>query len=169
MNVVDVGQKITSLSFLNGDLSIMIGDSSGLVSQWSLVKDTFNKPAFQRIRAFKVSDKPVISINTEQRRKGFLTVDIDGGMGIYHSTAERELIKEKISDGAPLSTILSPRANALLLQSNDGKIHFWKVDNEHPEVSIKSMWKKCGTKVMRNPLIFGNLLRQVMILNRNTV
>ncbi|MCX7074747.1 MAG: ABC transporter permease subunit [Methylococcales bacterium] len=142
LNVVDVGQKITSLSFLNGDLSIMIGDSSGLVSQWSLVKDTFNKPAFQRIRAFKVSDKPVISINTEQRRKGFLTVDIDGGMGIYHSTAERELIKEKISDGAPLSTILSPRANALLLQSNDGKIHFWKVDNEHPEVSIKSMWKK---------------------------
>ena len=142
LNVVDVGQKITSLSFLNGDLSIMIGDSSGLVSQWSLVKNTFNKPAFQRIRAFKVSDKPVISINTEQRRKGFLTVDIDGGMGIYHSTAERELIKEKISDGAPLSTILSPRANALLLQSNDGKIHFWKVDNEHPEVSIKSMWKK---------------------------
>lgn len=142
LNVVDVGQKITSLSFLNGDLSIMIGDSSGLVSQWSLVKDTFNKPAFQRIRAFKVSDKPVISINTEQRRKGFLTVDIDGGMGIYHSTAERELIKEKISVGAPLSTILSPRANALLLQSNDGKIHFWKVDNEHPEVSIKSMWKK---------------------------
>ncbi len=142
LNVVEAGQKITSLSFLTGDLSLMIGDSSGLVSQWSLVKDALNKPAFQRIRAFKVSDKPVIAINTEQRRKGFLTVDAAGEMGIYHSTAERELIKEKISDSAPLSTILSPRANALLLQSNDRKIHFWKVDNEHPEVSIKSMWQK---------------------------
>lgn len=142
LNVVEAGQKITSLSFLNGDLSLMVGDSSGLVSQWSLVKDALNKPAMQRIRSFKVSEKPVIAINTEQRRKGFVTVDAAGEMGIYHSTAERELIKEKISADAPLSTILSPRANALLFQNADGKIHFWKVDNEHPEVSIKSMWEK---------------------------
>jgi phosphate transport system permease protein len=142
LNVVEAGQKITSLTFLNGDLSILIGDSSGLVSQWSLVKDALNKPAFQRIRAFKVSDKPVIEIDAEQRRKGFVTVDADGQMGIYHSTAERELIKEKISTAAPLTTILSPRANALLFENADGKIHFWKVDNEHPEVSFKSMWQK---------------------------
>ncbi len=142
LNVVEAGQKITSLTFLNGDLSIMIGDSSGLVAQWSLVKDALNKPAFQRIRAFKVSDKAVIAINAEQRCKGFVTVDADGKMGIYHSTAERELIKEKISTAAPLATILSPRANALLFENADGKIHFWKVDNEHPEVSIKSMWQK---------------------------
>ena len=142
LNVVEAGQKITSLSFLNGDLSLMIGDSSGLVSQWSLVKDALNKPAMQRVRSFKVSEKPVIAIDTEQRRKGFVTVDAAGEMGIYHSTAERELIKEKISADAPLSTILSPRANALLFQNTDGKIHFWKVDNEHPEVSIKSMWQK---------------------------
>ena len=142
LNVVEAGQKITSLSFLNGDLSLMVGDSSGLVSQWSLVKDALNKPAMQRIRSFKVSEKPVIAINTEQRRKGFVTVDSVGGMGIYHSTAERELIKEPIGNAAPVSVILSPRANALVFQNNDGKIHFWKVDNEHPEVSIKSMWQK---------------------------
>ncbi len=142
LNVVEAGQKITSLSFLNGDLSLMIGDSSGLVSQWSLVKDALNKPAMQRVRAFKVSEKPVIAINTEQRRKGFVTVDAAGGMGIYHSTAERELIKESIGMVAPVAVILSPRANALVFQNNDGKIHFWKVDNEHPEVSVKSMWEK---------------------------
>ena len=142
LNVVEAGQKITSLSFLNGDLSLMVGDSSGLVSQWSLVKDALNKPAMQRIRSFKVSEKPVIAINTEQRRKGFVTVDATGGMGIYHSTAERELIKEPIGNEAPVAVILSPRANALVFQNNDGKIHFWKVDNEHPEVSLKSMWQK---------------------------
>lgn len=142
LNVVETGQKITSLTFLNGDLSILIGDSSGLVAQWSLVKDALGKPAFERIRAFKVSDKPVIEIDAEQRRKGFVAVDAAGEMGIYHSTAERELIKEKISSSAPIKTILSPRANALLFQNADGKIHFWKVDNEHPEVSIKSMWQK---------------------------
>ena len=142
LNVVDAGQKITSVTFLNGDLSLMIGDSSGLVSQWSIAKDELNRPAMQKIRAFKVSDKAVIAINSEQRRKGFMTTDADGIIGIYHSTAEREMIKERVSDAVPAAAILSPRANALLVQSSDGKIHFWHVDNEHPEVSIKSLWQK---------------------------
>jgi len=141
-NVVEAGQKITSITFLNGDLSLMIGDTTGLVSQWSMVKDSMNRPAMQKIRTFKVSDKSVVAINAEQRRKGFMTIDADGVMGIYHSTSEREMIKERVSD-APLSAaVLSPRANALLVQSEDGKMHFWHVENEHPEVSIKSLWQE---------------------------
>lgn len=141
-NVVDAGQKITSVAFLNGDLSLMIGDSSGLVSQWSMVKDSSNRPAMQKIRSFKVSDKAVVAINSEQRRKGFMTTDADGIVGIYHSTAEREMIKERVSNALPTAAVLSPRANALLMQSADGKMHFWHIDNEHPEVSIKSLWQK---------------------------
>jgi phosphate transport system permease protein len=141
-NVVDAGQKITSVAFLNGDISLMIGDSSGLVSQWSMVKDNLNRPAMQKIRSFKVSDKAVVAINSEQRRKGFMTTDADGVMGIYHSTAEREMIKERVSAALPNAAVLSPRANALLMQSADGKMHFWHIDNEHPEVSIKSLWQK---------------------------
>ena len=141
-NVVDAGQKVTSVAFLNGDLSLMIGDSSGLVSQWSMVKDKLNRHAMQKIRSFKVSDKAIVAINAEQRRKGFMTTDADGMVGIYHSTAEREMIKERASDALPSAAVLSPRANALLVQSVDGKMHFWKVDNEHPEVSIKSLWQE---------------------------
>ena len=141
-NVVDSGQKITGSAFLNGDLSLLIGDSSGLVSQWSLVKDALNHPVMEKIRAFKVSDKAIVEINSEQRRKGFVTMDSDGMMGIYHSTAERQLIKEKITSSTPEDAALSPRANALLMQSGDGIMHFWHIDNEHPEVSIKSLWQK---------------------------
>jgi phosphate transport system permease protein len=141
-NVVDAGQKITSVAFLNGDISLMIGDSSGLVSQWSMVKDNLNRPAMQKIRSFKVSDKAVVAINSEQRRKGFMTTDADGVVGIYHTTAEREMITERVSDALPSAAVLSPRANAMLVQSADGKMHFWRIDNEHPEVSIKSLWQK---------------------------
>lgn len=141
-NIIEAGKKITSIAFLNGDLSLMIGDSTGWVSQWSMVKDALNRPAMQKIRMFKVSDRPVIAINSEQRRKGFMTVDADGYVGIYHSTAERELIKERIGDSLPTTAVLSPRANALLMQSEDGKMHFWHVENEHPEVSLKSLWQE---------------------------
>jgi len=141
-NIVEAGQKITSVAFLNGDLSLMIGDSSGLVSQWSKVRDKLNRFSMQKIRAFKVSDKAVVSINPEQRRKGFLTVDADGTLGIYHSTSEREMIKESIADSRPVAAAISPRANALLVQTEDGKINYWKVDNEHPEVSLRSLWQE---------------------------
>ncbi len=141
-NVVDAGQKITSVAFLNGDLSLMIGDSSGLVSQWSKVRDKLNRFSMQKIRVFKVSDKAVVSINPEQRRKGFLTVDADGTLGIYHSTSEREMIKEHVADSRPVAAAISPRANTVLIQSGDGKISDWKVDNEHPEVSLGSLWRE---------------------------
>ena len=141
-NIIQAGQNITSVAFLNGDLSLMIGDSSGLVSQWSKVRDKLNHFDMQKIRAFKVSGKAVISINPEQRRKGFMTVDADGTLGVYHSTSEREMIKETVADSQPVAAAISPRANVVLVESDDGKISFWKVDNEHPEVSLGSLWKE---------------------------
>lgn len=140
-NVVGAGQKITSMAFLNGDLSLMMGDSTGLVSQWSMVRDSSNHSSMQKIRVFKVSDKAIVALKSEQRRKGFLTVDAAGNIGIYHSTAEKELIKEHVADSLT-NVAMSPRANALLMQSPDGKIYFWAVENEHPEVSLKALWQK---------------------------
>ncbi|PPD50779.1 MAG: phosphate ABC transporter permease [Methylobacter sp.] len=141
-NVVTAGQRITSVSFLNGDLSLLIGDSSGQVSQWSMIRDKLNHRTMEKIRVFKVSDKAVVAINAEQRRKGFMAIDADGVLGIYHSTAERQLIKQQIGQAQPVAAVLSPRANGLLVELTDGQMHFWRVDNEHPEVSIKSLWQE---------------------------
>jgi phosphate transport system permease protein len=140
--VVESGLKITSKAFLNGDLSLLIGDSSGWVSQWSIVRDSLNHLALQKIRAFKVSDKAIVGIQSEQRRKGFMAIDADGLMGIYHSTAERELVKERIGEAAPAAAALAPRANAMLMEAQDGKIHRWNLNNPHPEVSFKSLWQR---------------------------
>ncbi len=141
-NVIEAGQTVTSLAFLNGDLSLLVGDSSGKVSQWTQVKNELKQLAFKKIRAFQVSDKAVVAIEAEQRRKGFMTVDEDGYVGLFNSTAERELIKERVSQSSPLAALLSPRSNRLLLETKDGKIHVWDIRNEHPEVSIKSLWQK---------------------------
>jgi phosphate transport system permease protein len=140
--VVAAGQKITSITFLNGDLSLLIGDSSGLVAQWSTVRDALNRSMLQKIRVFKVSGSSVLKLNTEQRRKGFMTMDADGNMGIYHSTAERELIKARVIESSPVAATLSPRANALLVQADTGSVHFWHVDNEYPEVSMQALWQE---------------------------
>jgi phosphate transport system permease protein len=142
LTVMESGAEITSFEFLNGDVSLLIGDSKGDMAQWSLVKDKQGQATLQKYRSFKVSDKAVITINPEQRRKGMLAADSDGTIGIYHSTAERELIKEQVQGGKPVATTLSPRADALLIQTVDGQINHWDVDNEHPEISVTALWKK---------------------------
>ena len=141
-NVVEAGKKITSLTFLNGDLSLLVGDSTGLVSQWTQVKNELKQLTFKKIRSFKVSNEAIVSIESEQRSKGFMTVDASGYVGVYHSTAERELIKERVSTSPPVAAMLSPRANRMLLETADGKMHVWPIENEHPEVSIKSLWQQ---------------------------
>ncbi|MCQ8104036.1 ABC transporter permease subunit [Methylomonas sp. SURF-2] len=142
INVMQQGGEITSMEFLNGDISLLIGDSRGGLAQWTIVRDKQNHYSVRKLRGFKVSDAPIVTINPEQRRKGLLAVDANGTMGIYNTTAEREVIREKVVDAKPLAVTLSPRANAFLLQSENGKIEHWQVENPHPEVSWSSLWQK---------------------------
>ena len=142
LNVISQGVQISSMEFLNGDISVLIGDSTGLLSQWTIVRDKQNHYSVQKLRSFKVSDAPLVTINPEQRRKGMLVADTQGVIGIYNATSEREAIKEKALDSKPVAVTLSPRANAMLLETEDGKINYWTVENEHPEVSWSSLWEK---------------------------
>ena len=142
VNMVTAGEKITASTFLNGDSSLLIGDSTGLVSQWTMVRDELKRPAIQKIRAFKVSEKAIAAINPEPRRKGFAAIDADGMMGVYHTTSEREVLREQVTKALPIAAALSPRANALLVEASDKNIYFWKLDNKHPEVSVKSLWQE---------------------------
>lgn len=142
LDVIDSGTKITTSTFLNGDSSLLIGDSKGQVSQWTMVRDELKRPAMKKIRDFKVSEKAVVAINPEPRRKGFAALDADGMLGIYYTTSEREVIKEQVAKSLPVSAALSPRATALLVETSDGQIDAWKVDNKHPEVSIRSLWQQ---------------------------
>jgi len=142
LNVVAEGAKITVSTFLNGDSSLLIGDSTGLVSQWTMIRDELKRPAMQKLRSFKVSDKAIAAINPEPRRKGFAAIDTDGMMGIYHTTSEREVLKEQVTKTLPLAAALSPRANSLLVEASDNNIYAWTIDNKHPEVSIKSLWQE---------------------------
>lgn len=140
--VIPAGQKITSLTFLNGDISLLVGDSSGTIAQWTQVKNDLNQSTFNNIRSFKVSDQPVVAIESEQRRKGFMAVDAKGVVKLFNSTSERQLADSQIGSTAPVSATLSPRANRLMVESGDAKMHTWLIDNEHPEVSFKSIWQK---------------------------
>jgi phosphate transport system permease protein len=142
VKAVEDGVQITALEFLAGGISILIGDSSGQVAQWFPVRDEDNNYTLQKIRSFNKQTSAITAIAPEFSRKGFVAIDESGEMGIYHTTAHRTVLLKQIDDHALNAIALSPRANAALVENDNGELQFWHVDNEHPEISFKSIWGK---------------------------
>ncbi len=142
VKAVEGDAHITALEFLAGGISILIGDSSGQIAQWFPVRDEDNNYTLQKIRSFNKQKSPITAIAPEFSRKGFVAIDESGEMGIYHTTAHRTVLLKQIDDHSLNAITLSPRANAALVENDNGELQFWHVDNEHPEISFQSIWGK---------------------------
>lgn len=132
--------EVSNVTSLLGGISLMIGDSSGAIQQWFMVRNEDGSAQLKPIRSFQLADSPIVQILPEERRKGFFALDAKGNLGIFHSTAHRTLLTESVADGQAMLA-LSPRANRLLVES-DGKLQRLLVDNPHPEISWSSLWGK---------------------------
>ncbi len=132
--------RVTTITPLLGGVSLMVGDSRGGISQWFMVRNADGIARLTRIRDFQLGNSPVQRILAEERRKGFVAVDASGQVGLFHSTAHRTLLVEKLGTDVQAAA-LSPRANRLLLEEQ-GQFKRFIIDNPHPEVSWSALWNK---------------------------
>lgn len=133
-------RQVSVVHPLLGGVSLMVGDSKGGIGQWFMVRDEHGVAKLTLIRSFQLADNPVQQILPEERRKGFIGVDSTGQVGLFHSTAHRTLLVEKLGN-AVQAAALSPRADVLLLEEG-GQLKAFEVHNPHPEVSWSALWNK---------------------------
>ena len=132
---------ITAMALLSGGSSVLLGDSNGVVSQWFEVA-TENGRQFKQVRTFKVSENEAVrQIHTEQFRKSFYTVTESGEMGTFYTTSEADLWRGNLTGNIPESFVISPRADGLLMFSNN-QFQLFSVENEHPEVTWQALWQE---------------------------
>ncbi|MDZ5603091.1 ABC transporter permease subunit [Pseudomonas sp. RP23018S] len=136
----DGNAEITASGQLVGGISLIFGDSKGGLSQWFMARDPDGEQRLKLIRSFQLGKAPVVQIDAEERRKGFIALDRDGMLGVFHSTAHRTLLVEPAADGAGVLA-LSPRANRILIEEG-GKLLPLTLRNPHPEVSFSALWGK---------------------------
>ncbi|MCJ0972080.1 ABC transporter permease subunit [Pseudomonas sp. PS1] len=132
--------EITTVAPLLGGISLMVGNSTGGIGQWFMVRGAEGQSELKRVRSFQLGEQPIVQIIPEERRKGFLALDSAGELGIFHSTAHRTLLTEQVAKGAAMAA-LSPRATRLLVES-DGQLQRFVIDNPHPEISWSALWGK---------------------------
>lgn len=142
IKAVPSGIEITSLEFLTGGISILVGRSDGQIDQWFPVRDDNNNYTLHNVRSFNDQTSPIVVIAPEQARKGFIALDQSGTLGVYHSTAHRTLLVEPLVKAEDVLLAISPRANGIITMTKSGQTKLTYIDNEHPEVSWHSLWEK---------------------------
>lgn len=142
VKAVPTGVSVTSFEFLTGGISILVGRSDGQIDQWFPVRDKDNNYSLHNVRSFNEQSEAIVAIVPEQARKGFLTLDRSGQLGIYHTTAHRTLLVEPYLNTADATLALSPRANGLISVTNEGQIKKLHIENEHPDISWHALWEK---------------------------
>ena len=173
------GAAITVLGFLNGDRTLVSGDTAGGVSSWQVVQPE-GSPArgLARIHAFRRHAAAVTGFSASRRDKGFATADARGGVQVHYGTTGKTLLSLR-AGSAPLGAVVfAPKADAVLAASADGRLHQFALRNPHPEVSWKALfgkvwyegypkpdwvWQSTGgtddfeAKLSLTPLIYGTL------------
>lgn len=135
--------KITAAMLLNGGFSLLVGTEKGNVHQWFQVRDdNAGVSRLNWIRSFEVSELPIVALAIEQRRKGFVAADSDGVVAFFNATSEKEALNEKLLSKQPTAINLAPRANALIAIDTENNLNLFHIENEHPEVSWRSLWTK---------------------------
>ncbi len=140
INLLKAQQTLTHLSFLTGGISLLVGNNEGEIAQWFPVNKN-NIPQLTFIRKFKPQQGAINDIETEQRRKGFISVSDAGQITIFNATAQRDVASVMLANTNLQHAALSPRADLLLTASNQ-QISAWHIENEHPEMSWSILWEK---------------------------
>ncbi|MDF2446792.1 MAG: phosphate transporter permease [Moraxellaceae bacterium] len=144
LSLVPGGSEVTALTALQGNISLLVGDSKGRISQWFLVRDLhseIDKFTLQKIRSFQLGDAPVTTITPEAKRKGFVAGDAKGRIGYFFTTSERTIGIHQAADTPVRAIAVSGRSEGVYVQSEKGA-SFWRLHIEHPDISMKSTWGK---------------------------
>ncbi|WP_177343869.1 ABC transporter permease subunit [Pseudomonas sp. TCU-HL1] len=145
----DGEREVTASTMLLGGISLMVGDSKGGIAQWFMARDPDGSSRLKHIRDFQLDTAAVVQITAEERRKGFVALDSTGHLGVFHSTANRTLLVEPVTDGSGLLA-LSPRANRVVVEEGNQLMPF-RLHNPHPEVSWSAMWGKVWYESYEEP------------------
>ena len=135
------GVAVTALEFLIGDRTLVVGDAAGGVTTWQMLRQGGEEFHLVRVNAFEAHGAAVMAITPSRRDKGFLTMDVQGGIHLNYGTTGKTLLKARTA-AQPAALSFSPKADGLLAADVTGTLHSWTVNNRHPEITLRTLFGK---------------------------
>jgi phosphate transport system permease protein len=139
--LVQADAQMESIKFLSGGLSLLVGDSLGVVSQWFVVRDD-GRTDLELVRRFAGDGTAVFATAVEQRRKNFVALSESGLLSLHNVTSQKKALTDTSFNRKPLAIAIAPRGNKIVAELQGGAFISWSVDNPHPEVSFAALWRQ---------------------------
>jgi phosphate transport system permease protein len=135
---------ITSLGFIIGDQSLIVGDADGNVTSWMRVLDEKTDYGWKLVNPhnFDSHNAAVTSFAGSLRNKSFITGDAKGKIYLEHLTSERTLIELSGKEQPVLDIAFSPKGDGAIVLYSDGTIVTYEIINPHPEITIQTIFGK---------------------------
>ncbi|MBI2882588.1 MAG: ABC transporter permease subunit [Candidatus Methylomirabilis oxyfera] len=136
------GIGVSTMGFLIGDRTLVIGDAMGSVSSWQLVQADSEGQRLAKVHDFLAHTGPVVAFAPSRRDKGFVTADAAGIARIHYGTTGKTLLTLKAADAGLSAVTFAPKADSVMTIDTKGGLSHWTVENPHPEISWGSLFGK---------------------------
>ena len=147
------GATITSIGFMIGKTTLLVGDSDGRLQTWFRIRPSDETDAAKLVDGSRLvlahrlpgdSGVAVTSLASSSRTRMIAAGFADGSSRLYYVTNDRLLSECPPQDGqrGAISAIaLSPKDDGLLTASRDGLFR-WGIDVPHPQTTLGSIFGK---------------------------
>ena len=142
---------ITSMNFILGDYTLVVGDSKGGVTSLQWLKLGDDKPRLHKIYDFKSHSEPTTLFARSMRNKGFLT---GAGKEIrvhYGTSGETQLTLPNPGGSVFTAVSLSRKGDGILAADSQGKIFDWTLNNPFPQITLKTVFGKVWYEGYKEP------------------
>lgn len=152
VSLAPAGVHTITAGMLAGGISLMTSASDGKVTQWFPLRNDKGEYRLQKVREFSTpNNEPANVLVFEQSRRSFATLTSGGYLGLFHATAETEVLQKQLPIPDLIRGAISPRADRLLVESNERQLALLEVHNPHPEISWKALWGKIWYESYQEP------------------
>ena len=135
---------ITSLGFIIGDQSLIVGDADGNVTSWMRVLDATTEYGWKLVNPhiFASHKSFITSFSSSSRNKSFITGDKNGKIFLKHLTSEKTLLELSGKELPVVDISYSPKGDGAAILYKDGTIVIFNIENPHPEITLKTLFGK---------------------------
>lgn len=141
-SILQVGdQAVTALGWVLGDNTLIVGDAAGRLTGWFQARPSADAPDLVKVagRRFPPHAGAVVGISPSSRDRSFVTLGADGTVALHHATSRRFLEVAPQHGARVQAAVLAPKADAILVAHDDGRLERLDVANPHPEVTAGTL------------------------------
>lgn len=141
-------RTVTSIGFLAGQTTLLVGDDRGRVTAWFRANAAPGQTLAtgdgrQMVAAHTyepASVSPVTALDASARSRMFAVAQGDGTISVWFATSERLVARAETGGGPPRAVALAAKEDGLMA-AGPQRIHRWDLHPGHPEVSLATSFR----------------------------